>query len=225
MPTRTTTDFPCCPCDFRSWSKQSICLKMPLQTVQIERLVLKGLRLCLHSIGPLSIKDYNISDKILKKFTVHCIINSLINNLGKKYNLENSSAPFSCCLSSLLGSPPALTMLLPVGVMKYVITFTEVTCSVPLLQTCMCVGKDVQICYYTNTLKECMNLTTKKALTFFVCPLLTSVVVSFDRPLSSCLHWLQADESQPLSHRMGPLWLGMSTLMAWSHLRKLVNNP
>lgn len=214
---------------------------MPLQTVQIERLLLKGL-LVTGFVCTVWGPSFNEGlqhirwdfKEILQD--VHCTINSLINNSGKKYNLENSSAPFSCCLSSLLGSPPALTMLLPVGMMKYVITFTEVTCSAPLLQTCMCVGKDVHLRYYTNTLKECMNFTTKKALTFFVCPLLMSVFVSFDKPLSSCLHWLQTDESQwytqgsyafqqPLRHRLGPVWLGMSPFMAWSHLRKLVNNP
>lgn len=63
-----------------------------------------------------------------------------------------------------------------------------------------------------------------------------SVFVSFDKALSSCLHWLLADEPQwytwglyscrlPPRNTLGPLWWGMSPFKVWTRWWKHVNNP
>lgn len=109
-------------------------------------------------------------------------------------------------------------------------------------------GFNSTIVYYTHTHKhalwihqatgqtnKCMDFSPKRPSPFLFgrC---SCLFVSFDEALSSCLHWLQADESQwytwgpysclqPPRHTLGPLWRGMSPFMAWTRLWKHVNNP
>lgn len=86
--------------------------------------------------------------------------------------------------------------------------------------------------YSVYTAANGTNLSQKKPSPF-VQPVLTSVFVSFDKTLSSCLHWLQPDESQwytlgalfmsaaPATHTGSFVARNVSFQGLWKH----VNNP
>lgn len=81
-------------------------------------------------MGPLSRRDYSkSSDRILKKFLkilavfeIQLCITQFTPLMNKIQFGEYFLLLFSAGISSMLGSPPALTMLLPVGMMKCMIT-------------------------------------------------------------------------------------------------------
>lgn len=87
-------------------------------------------------------------------------------------------------------------------------------CSVPDL----CINAHVHTYMYTpaSMTNKFMNFSSKKDLTFSVRTLLMSVFVSFDITLSSCLHWLQADESQWYTFR-GPIHVCSPRDTHWVH--------